>query len=254
MRGHRAAERGRLAAVCRQMADRRAHRAGISRAIRPHRARRSGQRRGRVRRNRRMSTPPAAGRDTRPAASGVFALLADGTTAEIRPATPDDIDAVKSMHEAMSPENLYLRFFGLSKNAAEREARRLCRPADADHAALLACLNGKVVGAASYEPTKAPGIAEVAFAVADDMHGRGVATLLLEHLVSLARSRHLTALSAETLPENSAMLRVFGDAGLGVLRHWADGVVELTIPIPRQAALSQASQYLEVAGRERRAG
>jgi hypothetical protein len=67
-----------------------------------------------------MSTPPAA--------PGVFALLADGTTAEIR-ATPDDVDAVRGMHEAMSAENLYLRFFSLSKNAAEQEARRLCRPA-----------------------------------------------------------------------------------------------------------------------------
>ncbi len=197
---------------------------------------------------------PTVDPDTPPTASGVFALLADGTTAEIRSATPDDIDAVKSMHQAMSPENLYLRFFSLSKNSAEREARRLCRPAGPDHAALLACLNGKVVGAASYEPTKVPGIAEVAFAVADEMHGRGVATLLLEHLVSLARSRHLTALSAETLPENSAMLRVFGDAGLGVLRRWADGVVELSIPIPRQVALGQDSPYLDaVAWRERRA-
>jgi len=193
-----------------------------------------------------MSTPPAAQR--------VFALLADGATTEIRAATPDDFGAVRSMHQAMSAENLYLRFFSLSKNAAEQEARRLCRPADADHAALLACVSGKVVGAASYEPTRAAGVAEVAFAVADEMHGRGVATLLLEHLVSLARIRHLTAFSAETLADNSAMLRVFSDAGLGVLRHWADGVVELSIPIPRQAALSQHSPYLEaVADREQRA-
>jgi acyl-CoA synthetase (NDP forming)/GNAT superfamily N-acetyltransferase len=200
-----------------------------------------------------QGTPPG-GQDILQPADGTFALLADGTTAEIRAATPDDIDAVRGMHEAMSQENLYLRFFSLSKNAAEQEARRLCRPASPDHAALLACVNGKVVGAASYEPTQAPGVAEVAFAVADDMHGRGVATLLLEHLVSLARSRHLTAFSAETLSENSAMLRVFGDAGLGVLRRWADGVVELTIPIPRQAALGQDSPYAEaVARREGRA-
>jgi len=188
---------------------------------------------------------------------GVFALLADGATAEIRAATPDDLDAVRGMHQAMSPENLYLRFFSLSKNAAEQEARRLCRPAGPgpDHAALLACLDGKVVGAASYEPAGTPGEAEVAFAVTDGMHGRGVATLLLEHLVSLARIRHLRAFTAQTLAENSAMLRVFADAGLDVRRRWADGVVELTIPIPRQAALSQASRYLEtVAGREQRAG
>ena len=184
----------------------------------------------------------------------MFALLADGATAEIRAATPADLDAVCGMHAAMSPENLYLRFFSMSKDAAEREARRLCRPAGPDHAALLACLDGKVVGAASYEPTSTAGVAEVAFAVPDGMHGRGVATLLLEHLVSLARIRHLTSFTAETLAENSAMLRVFADAGLGAVRHWADGVVELRIPIPRQAALSQASLYLEtVAGREQRA-
>jgi hypothetical protein len=65
-----------------------------------------------------------------------YALLADGTTAEIRPAGPDDLDAVTRFHRDMSPDNLYLRFFGLSKRAAEQEARRVCRPADADHAAL----------------------------------------------------------------------------------------------------------------------
>ncbi len=197
---------------------------------------------------------PSAAPGTPALADGVFALLADGTTAEIRAARPDDFAAVRSMHKAMSPASRYMRFFSLSKNAAGEEAQRLCRPAGPDHAALLATLNGKVVGAASFEPTGTPGVAEVAFAVLDEMHGRGVATLLLEHLVSLARIRQLTALTAQTLADNSAMLQVFADAGLGVLSHWADGVVELTIPIPRQAALGQASQYLDaVAGREQRA-
>jgi GNAT superfamily N-acetyltransferase len=186
---------------------------------------------------------------TSPAAAGVFALLADGATAEIRAAIPDDLDAVRGMHEAMSQQNLYLRFFGLRKDAAGQEARRLCRPAAPDHAALLAWLNGKVVGAAGYEPTGTPGVAEVAVAVADDMHGRGVATLLLEHLLSLARVRHVRAFTAITLGENSAMLRVLSDAGLSVLRQWAHGVVELTIPIPRQAALGQDSPYLEAVAR-----
>ena len=197
---------------------------------------------------------PAAVPETPALADGVFALLADGTTVEIRAARPADFDGVRSMHEAMSPANLYLRFSSLSKNAPEQEAQRLCRPAGPDHAALLAIRNGKIVGAASCEPTHIPGEAEVAFAVLDDMHGRGVATLLLEHLVSLARIRQLTALTAETLADNSAMLRVLANAGLRVLQHWAGGVVALTIPIPRQAALSQDSQYLEaVAERAQRA-
>ena len=31
------------------------------------------------------------------------------------------------MHAAMSPDNLYLRFFGLSPLNAEREGERVCR-------------------------------------------------------------------------------------------------------------------------------
>jgi hypothetical protein len=52
-----------------------------------------------------------------------YALLADGSTAEIRPAGLGDFGAVKAMREAMSPDNAYLRFFILSRTAAETEAR-----------------------------------------------------------------------------------------------------------------------------------
>src|SRR5689334_15552235 len=123
--------------------------------------------------------------------SPTYALLTDGTTVEIRPAGPQDAEAVRAMHAAMSPDNLYLRFFSLSPHSAEREAQRVCRPADPDHGVLLAWQGDKLVGVASYEPGVSPGVAEIAFAVPDDMHHRGIATLLLEHLVSLARLRGL---------------------------------------------------------------
>jgi acyl-CoA synthetase (NDP forming)/GNAT superfamily N-acetyltransferase len=183
-----------------------------------------------------------------------YALLADGTTIEIRPAEQHDTEAVLRFHQAMSADNRYLRFFSLSKLAAGREARRVSRPAGADHAALLAELDGRVVGVASYEPAETPGVAEVAFAVADDMHGRGVATLLLEHLVSIGRARQVEAFRAQTLPGNTAMLGVFTQAGLSVQRRVVDNVVELTMPIPRAPALSEPSRYLDaVALRESRA-
>lgn len=182
-----------------------------------------------------------------------FALLADGSTVEISQATPSDAPAVRQLHERLSPANSYFRFFSFSQQAPVREARRLSRPPGTDHVALLARLGGQLVGVASYEPTDRPGVAEVAFAVADEMHGRGIATLLLEHLVSVARQRHLTAFAAETLPENVAMLRVFADAGLVVKRKFADGIIELTMPLPG-ADSRQLDSYLDVvAGRASRA-
>ena len=136
------------------------------------------------------------------------------------------------MHEAMSLGNLYLRFFSFSPRCADTEPARVCREPGPDHAALLAWLGDRLVGVASYEPTGKPDVAEVSFAVPDDMHGKGIATLLLEHLVSIARERGLRAFTAETLAENTAMLRVFADAGLPVQRRMSDGVVELTFPLP----------------------
>lgn len=187
-------------------------------------------------------------------ADGVYALLTDGTTVLIRPADPDDHASVRLMHEQMSPGNAYLRFFSISPMAAEREAGRVCRPPDDEHAALLAWLGGQLVGVASYEPIGRPGVAEIAFAVTDHMHGRGVATLLLDHLVSIARLRGLRAFTAETLADNVAMLRVFASAGLPVRRHVADGVVETTFPLPADDADAALGQYLEtVALREQQA-
>jgi len=171
-----------------------------------------------------MSTTQDAGQ--------VYSLLSDGTTVEIRPATPDDFEAVKAMHEAMSPDSSYLRFFNFSRLAAGTEARRICRDPTPGNVALLALADGTVGGCASYAGT-APGVAEVAFAVADDMHHRGIATLLLEHLVSWARGHQITTFTAQTLSENQAMLNVFADAGLPVDRHYADGICELTFPLPR---------------------
>jgi acyl-CoA synthetase (NDP forming)/GNAT superfamily N-acetyltransferase len=184
----------------------------------------------------------------------IYALLTDGSTVEIRPAGPADAGAVQAMHEAMSPENLYLRFFSMSSANAEREAERVSREPRPDAAALLAWLGDRLVGVASYEPTGKPDIAEVAFAVPDDMHGKGIATLLLEHLVSVARDRGVRAFTAEALAENRAMLTVFADAGLPVRRQLSDGVVELTFPIPAGDADRNLDSYLDsVAARESRA-
>ncbi|HUK70722.1 MAG TPA: GNAT family N-acetyltransferase [Streptosporangiaceae bacterium] len=180
-----------------------------------------------------------------------YALLADGTTITIRPAGPADYGPVRRLHEAMSPGNLYFRFFSMSRAAAEREARRVCREAGPDHRALLGLLGDELVGVASYEAAAGPRAAEIALAVADGMHGRGIATLLLEHLVSLARARGVQVFTAQALPSNSAALRLVGDAGLAVQRRFDKGVVELSMLIPQSAALSEASVYLDaVAGRE----
>ena len=189
------------------------------------------------------------------AGRSAYALLTDGTTIQIRAAVPEDFAGVRDLHAKMSPDNLYLRFFSMSRAAAEREARRICREPGPDHAALLAVLDGEVAGCGAWELSgDRSGTAEVAFTVGDDMHGRGIATLLLEHLVSLARGQGVDTFVAETLTENTLMLQVFANVGLRAHRTLEDGVYDLRFPLPVGEGDADLGTYRDaVAERERSA-
>src|ERR1035438_3200773 len=73
------------------------------------------------------------------------------------------------------------------------------------------------------------------------------------------RSQQITTFTAQTLTENRAMLNVFADAGLPVTRRYADGVYDLSFPLPATALPAgddgtALDVYLSaVAERERRA-
>ncbi len=67
--------------------------------------------------------------------------------------------------------------------------------------------------------------AEVAFNVADAHHGRGLGSVLLEHLAAAARERGIRHFTAEVLPHNHRMLTVFREAGYAVRQHLEDGVL-----------------------------
>ena len=147
-------------------------------------------------------------------AGQVYALLADGTTVEIRPAVPDDFDAVKAMHEAMSPDNTYLRFFNISRLAAETEARRICRDPAPGSVALLALAGGEVVGVASYVALgTSPGGPRSRSRWPTTCTTGASPPCCSSTWSRCARSRQITTFTAETLTENKAMLAVFADAG-----------------------------------------
>ncbi|WP_354637202.1 bifunctional GNAT family N-acetyltransferase/acetate--CoA ligase family protein [Kitasatospora camelliae] len=165
--------------------------------------------------------------------SAVEALLADGTTALIRPLAPADHDAVLDLHaERMSDVSRRMRFFGASRRAPELTADRLCGPPRPGFLALGAWVGGDLVGEADYESE--PGhedAAELAVAVADAWQHRGVGTLLIEHLVHAARERGIHTIEADTLAGNRAVHRVFSDLGLPVHRHLDQGEIKVTVPL-----------------------
>jgi ribosomal protein S18 acetylase RimI-like enzyme len=53
----------------------------------------------------------------------------------------------------------------------------------------------------------------MAFVVIDTWQGRGVGSILMRHLIKIASDAGLKELMAEVLPENAAMIKVFGKFG-----------------------------------------
>ncbi|MFF5022947.1 GNAT family N-acetyltransferase [Streptomyces collinus] len=162
----------------------------------------------------------------------VHALLTDGTTVRIRRAGPADRADVLRLYEEMAPENLRLRFFSLSATSAGRAADRVATVGKrTGYCALAAESGGRLLGLAEYEVLPPGGAAEIAVAVADDWHHRGVATLLLEHLADAARAAGVTAFRADALAENHGMLEVFHDLGLHVTRRFEGPEVHCTVQL-----------------------
>ncbi|MGW1884578.1 bifunctional acetate--CoA ligase family protein/GNAT family N-acetyltransferase [Streptomyces sp. NPDC001970] len=184
--------------------------------------------------------------DTSQAPPQAHALLADGTTVRIRTVLPGDRPRVLRLYEGMSPENLRLRFLTMNRDNARHDADRMCAPAASHRRALLAESGDEVVGLGEYERLARGTEADVGLAVSDGWHHRGVGTLLLEHLVSLARSDGITAFSADTLSENHEVLKVFGDLGLGVSRHFEGPEMRCTVRLTEDETCLSA---VEVRGR-----
>lgn len=158
-------------------------------------------------------------------------LTADGATMHVRPISPDDGQRLIEFHRRLSPETVYRRFFSAHPELTAREVERFTHVDFVERLALVAEREGELVAVARYDKIPGTGDAEVAFVVADAYQGRGLGTLLLEHLASAARGRGIARFVADALFTNTAILKVFGHAGFTVKETYDYGVVSLEFPI-----------------------
>src|SRR5512143_134729 len=159
------------------------------------------------------------------------AVLVDSGLVHLRPVRPEDEAALLELHEHLSERSFYLRFFTVSPAAAPWFVHRVVRTPVADHAALVAEVDGQVIGLAAYERLDDPRDADLSIAVDDRQQGRGVGTLLLEHLVAEARVHGVQRFVGQILSDNVRMNAVFRDLGLSVHRALRDGVVEVELAL-----------------------
>jgi acetyl coenzyme A synthetase (ADP forming)-like protein len=171
-------------------------------------------------------------------------VLTDGDLVQVRPLRADDEARMEAFYERLSDESIYLRFFSPVPRPTAAHFEKLTKIDYVDHMALAALISDDIVAVARYDRTD-PTRAEVAFTVQDDQHGRGLGTLLLEHLAVIGRHNGIETFLADTLPHNYKMLNVFGAAGFDVDRRFADGTVRVRFPIEPTAGSIAAMEERE---------
>ncbi len=83
----------------------------------------------------------------------------------------------------------------------------------------------------SEQPLRSARSAELAFVTADAHHARGIASLILKHLVLIARDQGLAQLEAVVLAHNRAMLAVFQGSGLRMSQRHEANVVQVRLSL-----------------------
>jgi acetyl coenzyme A synthetase (ADP forming)-like protein len=165
----------------------------------------------------------------------VDVILRDGSTLRLRAPGRDDARALATFFSTLSQQSMYLRFHGI-RPVDDRLVEHFVEPDWRERGVLIGTLDGadgvnRVVAVGEYDRLRDPTAAEAAFAVADELQGRGIGTRLLERLAALAAEQGIERFVAEVMPENRAMLGVFESAGLEVTRELEGGEFEVSFPI-----------------------
>ncbi|MBX3213810.1 MAG: GNAT family N-acetyltransferase [Labilithrix sp.] len=191
-----------------------------------------------------MSAAPPSPPPAQPAFAGdpawrVTRELRDGTRVVVRPVTPDDREELRRGFLALSPESRYFRFLGVAAIPSDELLSYLTSVDQRDHVAIGATLESpdlkseRGVGVARFVRLEGSAhTAEAAITVADDMHRRGVATVLLRELLRAAKVRGIRALRAEVLADNDTMRAILERAGaVKVLAECGEGTIAYDLAI-----------------------
>lgn len=176
-------------------------------------------------------------------------LTTDGAVARLRPVTAYDGDALRALHDRASDEDVRFRFFSANRRSGDTYVDHVLTSLDRT-LALVAVVADRVVGLGTAEPAGIDAY-EVAFLVDDHEHGRGLASLLLEHLAVLARERGGQRFVADVLGDNHRMRRVFVDSGFSLRSEIRDGVTQLAMDLTPTDGAQGVADGRE-AGSERR--
>lgn len=152
--------------------------------------------------------------------------LLDGKTITIRPVSVKDMPLEHDFIEHLSQESKHYRFFGGINNVSDKMLKKLCDVDGKNSMAFIATelVDGKEIeiGVCRYVLTEKQDIYELAVTVADNWHDKGLAKLLMDHLISFAKSHGVKQMYSLELADNSFMRMLSKELGMNAKRDPED--------------------------------
>jgi GNAT superfamily N-acetyltransferase len=135
--------------------------------------------------------------------------LRDGTTVLIRPIHESDMELERRFIAELSPESRRLRFLGQIGTPSPALLAQLTHPDAKRDAAFVALIaEGAIkreIGVARFSAQPDGLACECAVTVSEDWRNRGLATVLMQHLIEVARHRGIESMYSVDAAENPAM-------------------------------------------------
>lgn len=185
----------------------------------------------------------------------IRARLADGGSVVLRPLRGGETQVLESVFDGLSPWSRQQRYLVPTPRLTPTARRTLADVGSRDHVAWVAMVDGSPVGICRYVRTS-PHTAEVAFEVVDAEQGRGIASVLIDAVTTVAHANQIESLEAAVAPGNAAAVALLARVGVSLVLR--DGLLEgrgrlrLSKPprVDRRAVLRLASQASAQDGHE----
>ena len=153
----------------------------------------------------------------------------DGLEVKFRPIKPSDEDMMRRLFYIFSDESKYLRYFARIRIMPHKQMQQYVNIDYDDTLAIVGMVQHmdteRIIAEARYAYDEREKGYEMAFIVDEEYQGYGIATFLVKYLLKIGRERGIEKMTANVLPQNDSMKRVFDKAGLEYTHSFEEGVM-----------------------------
>jgi GNAT superfamily N-acetyltransferase len=144
---------------------------------------------------------------------------------------PTDGSELRRFFYRLSPETIYRRFHSPITRPEQAQPRFLLDVDHRDREAVVAVVDGEIVGVARYVRRPGACAAEVAVVVADDWQRQGIATRLMRALAGFALEAGVEQFTMSMQADNTPVRRLVGRLYPGVSMKHSQGILEAVVPV-----------------------